>query len=451
MKRPPLRDLFAVRHAEEEPWLSNVIVDNHYLELLTSNLSAIVYGPIGSGKTALRLALNQSAPKNVMVVSWTPDPFISGEVGFELSQIIIQQAMKTWVETIITSATLPVRMKDPMDWVKASLGWFLRQYLPYDPLLYIQTLEAEFTKETITWFTELLAHGHFEIIKSTASWADQARMLLQTLKPAGFQSVWWSVDLRPWTETIDQRLSSILQTLFSTLAFFNIPEISFRFFVPEAFKHTLKDTAGLERHRVRKIDLVWTTAQLKLLIERRLAFGLQVENFSLEELCNDPEFERFIQVYGGLNPRAWLTLLEKFVVAYQVMGKSLDSEDWLAIYRSDPPRLRIDLEKNNVRVGEQEPTLSESEFKIIRFLLERSPTPSKMEEIYYLGLESHREVPSPRDERFVHSTIWRPSVDAHLYRIRKKIEWDHENPIYLTNKARIGYFLNFVDRSFIQS
>ena len=132
---PSPASMFATPTAEQESWLSEVFVRQPVFEQLMDTTSTIVYGASGSGKTALRLSLQQAPPDQVLVVPWSPEPITEMTAGTPLAQAALRQAIQALVERIVQTQQIPERLRQSSSWASVALVWFMREYLSVDDRL----------------------------------------------------------------------------------------------------------------------------------------------------------------------------------------------------------------------------------------------------------------------------------------------------------------------------
>jgi len=438
--------LLASPKAEHEPWLSEVFVRSNAFEQYASAQSFIIYGVPRSGKTALRLFLQQTAPENVLAVPWSPEPIVNPDAGTGtvFAQETMRQALKVLVEYMISHGQMAKRLKDAPRWAGTALAWYLQEYLPVDASFYIESRSTELSPAEITWYLELLDKPPAKIFKETASQNDQLRMLMSILQQAQYQYVWWMIDgLEKWPPQSEKQITLMIDALLSTLAIFEVPQYIFKLFVPASYKEFIKAASGVERHRVSESQLDWTQDALSGLLEKRLAVGFSQPDFKLSQLSEDPDFYAWLKQYGGQNPRTWLALAHPFVDAFQVGQRPLKPESWQAIAQAHPPLLRLIVERQEVQIGESIVSIdSKNEFNILRYLYFHPEKICSLEEIYFCALNGLEQPPRKMDKEWVHKSVWRPALDTALYRLRKKIEQQPGNPVYLRTHPHKGLELN---------
>lgn len=446
---PPLAlsDLFATPSAEREAWLADVFVRPPGAETCFDDESVIVYGLPGAGKTALRLGIQRMAPTNTLVIPWLPEPIHQSEIGSPLAFLALRQAIQRLIEHIPQNPELSSKLKQAPTWTHTALAWFLREYLPLEPVFFIQTQAGHLDSAMLDWYTEILQKPAVTIFTANSSHNDQLRMLVNLLSQAGIQQVWWMVDgLEKWGRDSSQGIHILVEAMLSTLAIFEVPRLVFKIFAPERLRETFVQTSGVARDRLKQFSLQWNQETLTNLVEKRLQAGLQNSQAGLENLCGDPEFITWLSQYAGRNPRTWLGLTHPFIEAIQANVTHLSKEAWYEIARQFPPKLKLFPERQEVKIGEAVYSIDSADgFKILLYLSTRPGQICPLEEVHYLGIKGLQKIPAINEPEWVHKDYWRPALDTTLYRLRQKLEWDSSNPVYLLTHPRRGLELTHVD------
>lgn len=438
--------LFATPTAESESRLEDVFIPTPFVDLCLANESTLVYGAPGTGKTALRLMVQRAAPPQILVVPWTPEPVPDVSLGTPLAQAAIRQAILSLVERMVQSGEICQRLQTAPAWTGLALAWFMREYLPLDPVFYIQSQCAHFPAEQTQWYLDLLQKPPASIFKPDSTQNDQLRMLMNLLQQAGFQTVWWMGDgLERWSSQSGQAIVTLIEAMLSTLAIFDVPRYLFKFFVPDTFQNVLDVTSAAARDRLKTYQLHWDTDGLVALLEKRLQTGFARSGMHLTDLCSEPAFFEWLETYGGKNPRAWLSLLRPFVERFESAPTPVPLTDWRLIARQHPPRLRLVTERQEIWLGEHPISIDSVDgFQILKFLYQRPRQICSLDELYYCGLRGLEKPPRLYDPAWEPKARWRPALDTAIYRLRKRLEWEPSDPVYLVTHPRKGLELAHV-------
>ncbi|MBK9602454.1 MAG: hypothetical protein IPO36_11525 [Anaerolineales bacterium] len=154
--------------AENEPWLGDVFVSPPAFDRLMENRPTILYGESGSGKSALRLEMKRRLNNQTLSVLWMPEPLPESLVsGTPLANQAMRQALRSCVETIILEGKLHQRLAGSPEWVSAALQWFLRAYLPFEPVFFLQSQEIDWQKKRFNGIWNLLDKSTSTLVRKT--------------------------------------------------------------------------------------------------------------------------------------------------------------------------------------------------------------------------------------------------------------------------------------------
>lgn len=425
-------DLFSKLKAEREPWLLQVFVQPGGCDQLASQQSSLIWGGPGAGKSALRLRLAQEIQQNSLVAHWDPEPPADDRLlGTPLFNFALEQALRASIESLVVHGNLHQRLSSDADWARTSLAWFLRKFLPFEPVFYIHSHGAALGAEQVAWYIHLLEQPAQNIMGDGANHSDLLRLLMFTLKAAGYQSVTLLVDgLEKWSGHSDERVRQMLDAILATLAVFDSAELVFKFFVPEVLRARFENSASVLKYRVNQLSLTWDAQLLTALVTRRigLAAGRQV---SAADFCPDVEFWSWLSKYGAQNPRAWLELAQPFAAQFQQnSGQPLDSACWRALAHQNPPVLHTAGQKVWLSACEIV-SVTATEFDLLAYLEQNPGRSCGLEEIYFRGLQKLAQVPAKDARGWISKDDYRGAVDTALYRLRLKVETDPGQPVYL--------------------
>ncbi|MFZ5885624.1 MAG: winged helix-turn-helix domain-containing protein [Chloroflexota bacterium] len=432
---PSAESLFKTLKAENEPWLGDVFVSLPAFERLREDVSTILYGEAGSGKTAMRLALTKEQRERIFNALWTPEPILETITsGTALAQQAMKQALSACAESLVLEGNLPQRLGESSSHIASALQWFLQNYLPFNAILYIQDQANRLPQDDLQWYLKLLEQPLPAVVKEGASFKDQIRLLLMILRAAKYERLWLTIDgIERWTPRgVGDQVEALLEAVLSTLVFFDLKEVSFKFFAPLSFKGALHKTSGVERYRSIETDLTWSVEALREMLEKRLACALSSKKASLASLSDGDEFLNWLKEYGGSSPRAWLGFTAPLVMEYQKRGKRLTSDQTREFILQHPAPLRLHRERREIWLGEKRITdCSTLEFRVLEYLSAHPGKITSLEELYYYAYKELNEVPDKGAPVWTHPKTWRGAMDNVLMRIRQKIEPDPKNPLYL--------------------
>lgn len=437
-----VESLFTTLKAENEPWLGDVFVSLPVFERLQEEHSTILYGEPGSGKTAMLLELRRRQKENIFTVAWRPEPILEAPAtGTALAQQSINQALQTCVENLVLEGNLPQRLGEPSRDIGSALQWFLHNHLPFEAGFYIQNQANRLSQDDLQWYLKLLEQPLSLIVKNQTSLKDQLRLLLMVLRAAKYERLWLMVDgLERWTpRQTGEQIEAALEAVLSTLVFFDLPDIAFKFFIPTSLKNILHKTSGVERHRSSEANLTWSAEALQGIAEKRLGCALSAKKASLDSLCDGDEFLNWLKEYGGTSPRAWLGFTAPLAATYQKHGKRLTSAQTREFIREHPAPLRLRHERSEVWLGEKRIVSNSAlEFRVLEYLAARPEKLASLEELYYYAYKELSAPPDKGDPAWSAPDTWRGAMDNVLMRIRQKIEPDPKTPRYLVTRHGKG-------------
>ncbi|WKZ44932.1 MAG: hypothetical protein QY302_03955 [Anaerolineales bacterium] len=432
---PSVDSLFYTLKAENEPWLGDVFVSLPIFERLQEEHSTILYGESGSGKTAVRLELTKQAGQKTFTAFWQPEPILETQVtGTPLAQQAIKQALQACTEILVLEGDLPGRLGGPVAHIASALQWFLKNYLPFEAAFYIQDQTKHLSQDDLQWYLKLLEQSFPAVVKEQSSIKDQLRLLMSVLRAAKYERLWLMVDgLERWTprQTAGQ-VEALLEAVLSTLVFFDLPDVAFKFFLPAPLKNALHKTIGVERHRSDEADLIWSPDTLRKMVENRLACALSSKKVSLASLCDEGQFLNWLKEYGGASPRAWLRFTAPLIIEFQQSGKRLTPSQTHEFIHQHPAPLRLRPERSEIWLGEKCVANSSAlEFRVLEYLVAHPEKLASLEELYYYAYKKLNSPPDKGESEWAPQETWRGAMDNVLMRIRQKIEPDPKNQIYL--------------------
>lgn len=432
---PSAESLFKTLKAENEPWLGEVFVSMPVFERVKAGSSTILYGEVGSGKTAMRLVLTSQAEEKTFTALWMPEPNLEDSAaGTALARQGMKQALRACMEALILEGKLPQRLGEPSSHIASALQWFLRNYLPFDANFYLQSQIDRLSQDELQWYKKLLNQRFNPITNEQTSLKDQIQLLLMILRAAKYERLQLVIDgLERWTtRQTGAQIEALLEAVLSTLVFFDLPDIAFKFFVLASLKSALHKTGGVERHRAAETDLIWSAEELQAVLEKRLEYALSSKKTSLDSLCDGDVFLTWLKEYGGASPRIWLELTAPLMTEYRKHNKQLTSAQTREFTLQHPVPLRLNRERQEVWLGEKCITASSPlEFRVLECLSAHPGEITSLEELYYYVYKELNTVPDKGDPAWTHPKTWRGAMDNVLLRIRQKIEPEPKKPIYL--------------------
>jgi hypothetical protein len=429
--------------AEEEHWLAHCFVYPDEFSLMGGLRSVAVFGKPGSGKSAVcRILLEEagafSSEPRYLIVRWQPMPAaLEAMTGFQSVPGQIAHLFDSCAYTLLEHlVTAPARWHKAPSWARRFLVWFIQHFLVGDRGIRIGPLEERVGRDGKRVLSGVLQEEGNSLMP-TDQWSLIGRELSKTVQRLGWEGIWVVVDgIEPWVETQPQRAEAALTALFASLPLFQETSLAYKAFLPFRLQPTLASTAGIERGRIQRCYLTWREEQLLLLVERRLtlAFGRPM---TLQHLCGAPGLLDWLRRAGGDSPRAWLETIRP-LVAYALarcLTEPVPEETWKTLRSRYPPRLEFNEETGSIRVGGREVpggSLPSGGLRLLRYLYRNAGRPISWEELHYRGYRELSSIPRvPDDPGYEERKNWEPTLFTRLSELRKAIEPDPEDPIYI--------------------
>ena len=281
--------VFGNLRAEDEPWLADCFIPPVAFKEMGETGSIVVFGPPGSGKSALReMLIKQSrVPSDrprYLIARWHPDPLQFGpEAGYQAVPGQVANVLDACAMAVLEYvAALPSTWGEAPKWTRRMLTWFVRRFAQgniVDRAGYLLEQDQEASAVTMILGAEVerdLVPPH--------NWPQVAAELSKALKRLGLEGVWVVMDgLEPWVETQFDQVVSSLHAFLATLPLFERAAFAYKAFLPSVLQPDLAAAAGMERSRIQPYRLAWQERQLIEMVERRLALALERQTFGVAE------------------------------------------------------------------------------------------------------------------------------------------------------------------------
>ncbi len=436
---------FEILRAEREgDWLDQVFVPPRQFDRMKATESALIIGSEGSGKTALEIQLMRFAARqaNILTVPWQlslPPPEVSDVVAFLLAQAFdaLSQVLARHF------ASQPEHFTILPEWAQDFFHWFIREHLQVNIDYLLKRLVEDASEEGKQLLKNLFL-GSFPKVLSLPTFETILLNLSENIQKAGWKGIWFFVKGldRPYS-VFPERLIQTLNFFLSTLDLFQESELAFKILLSEeAGKHALRARA-VQTGRIMLYFLKWQEEDLHYLVDRRLQMVFQDKNITLQTLCTDPEWMRWIRRYAGSTPRGWLELVRPMLMAYDERGHPIPVHGWQEIYRSSPPLLRVDLDQDRVFIGRSEIHLTGYPYQLLRYLYQHRDRACTRSELFYRAILGRDREPRTEEEGREPVKAWENTLDIHIHRLRQAVEWDTRKgvpPLYIVSergKSRI--------------
>ncbi len=440
---------FEALRAENEPWLRDCFVFPANFDQISGERSMAIYSRSGLGKSALCAMLAQYARENqVLPVRWQLVPSTLGSLEpFQPAQI--EQILDACASAVLEQLVFcPGMWSEAPRWVRRMLGWFIHTYVQGDLSIRIGHLsEGDQDVPAGSVLQEIVALPPEKALFPPHNVRLILTELSKALQRMGIQGTWILVD--PEEPTAENRAALIqaVHDFFSTLPLFDEDRFAYKWFLPAWSENEVLGASGFERRRLERLSLSWTPAELRQIVERRLAVATAGEITHLEQLCAAPAFWDWLEKVGGDCPWEWLNQTRPLLKHYlgHLPRAAVSEETWRELRQDYPPRLSLDEASRGIFVGgrqvpaEQVPPQSYLFFKYLYGNPNRIVSKAELYYRVYLGAET---IPrGPADEGYEGSAEYAGIVDTALWRLRQAIEPDPEDPVLLKTVRGHGVFL----------
>ncbi len=450
---PPGLAAFDALRAEDEPWLASCYVSPAEFSLMAGARSALIFGEEGSGKSALRLALERawqpSDPKSGWLqVEWPINALIGPVENLADSALAIRQQRQVF-DTVARgllrwSGQHPALWRSATDGKRLALVWFVQNFVIGDLSACAAALAEDVTIVDPTVVREIAAAEPANLLSSDASPRAVVAFLMEALGGLGIAGIRILVDhVEPWWESQSKPLTETLYSLLSTLELFEHPAFIYKMLLPAGLSPQLSRASGVIRRRVQMFHLRWSIPQLVAMLERRLAFAVGRTGFTLADLGPADALQNWLARCGAQSPRGWLETVQPFLAVYlsQQTPRPLTDAECLAIQQNHPPVVAID-SAGAVTVGWRRiEGLGAGHLALLRHLLDRPGQLCPRRRLYTAYIEAY---PDGRAEPDARPAEYASVLDSALWRLRSLIEPVPETPVLLETKKGQGVLLRVV-------
>lgn len=440
--------------AEEEPWPVGVtFIRPPIFGQAAGSRSFILYGGPGSGKTALRKALESATDR--FMIHWmpTPDPDARAKgtpgVRAELEQVFSAFAMELSAQLLKDFS----RLDQSPEWVKKVTGWFLKRYLPEgfeapDAAALLEQAEpGNAARLRSAWES-----GQANYLKPDTPFRTIVDHMMKSLAAMGWPGACVMVDgLEGMVEIEREALAATLEVFLSSLFLFDDARFHYKLFLPETLERDLAGCTAIERQRVSVLNLFWAEEHLKCAATRRLACATGQDAITLKDIFNhDQRLADWLMRCGGPTPRGWLEYMKPILAEYletaaRGPARPLTEKEWLTARQRSSVRLLFHADSGELIVGARRiDTLTPAELAIIRYLYGYQNKLVSKEKLYrevILPFYSDAPDAAPKSAEKIMRKDYEDSINTALWRLRKEIEPDPKRPIFLISERDKGIML----------
>ncbi|MBL8152798.1 MAG: winged helix-turn-helix transcriptional regulator [Anaerolineae bacterium] len=490
---------FRHRHAnEEQNDLPDYFVPTPYYDRIIhedEDASSVFFAERGCGKSAHRIMVAaECAANEILAVEYTQLGTIPERAGkdrnsirtYDHLELIFRAGLRAYLRDLAKDPTLPVPRdpswfirlraffdhfaRDELDMLTGIPRWLRRAEgsLPSEPdwievatykqpgrlLQQVWIDDTDFIELPFVQVLLRLVDTRADAMELESVAANELlRNFAELMVEAGFKRVYILVDGLDEPGPFASDLGLAVQSIIMMLVDLPLMEVSlapFKWFLPLEMRDRIMAHPGVRKDRLRLRDMVWEPQYLTDLLQSRLRYFSDQKRMSLGQLSDDSLrsiIDADIVQRAGGNPRRLLELATNLLEAHVRLNAQQDLlsiDDWREALRrtfgeaaaESPPRATIvplwfNPEQDSFFIGERRIDLADTPFDLLTFMYDR---PNRV--VSWVDFQEKSEVLMSED-----------SVRQNVKRIRKQIEPDPENPVYLTNVRGKGYRLMHTDRT----
>lgn len=414
--------------AEDEPWLAACYVPPPDFDLIAGARSVLVFGPPGSGKTALFQALQRHlSSAQRLVVDWQPPRLDEDAPQALTATALFHHILSRIAQALLAHlAACPDRLMAAPS--RQTISWFIYRYLG-----------EEVPPEQERLLGDRLPHHWLEN-------RHEAHLINELVKALREVNIFATIVLANLGEPFDPQpdLGS-LEAFFSTLTLFENRALVYKVIAPLSLKTPLAWTGSVDRRRVDTYTLRWSEKELTAMVVRRLALAAGTEINALSEVCEDPALGLWLERTGSDSPRGWLESFRTVAVQYLRLGRPIASAEWLDICKKSAPPLVFEAGDPTVvftgwrRIDD----LPDVSLALLRYLYDHRDRDCSRDELYHRAYLPAR-YPEGAEKRKALSKDapkdYRSLLDTAISRLRDRIEPNPNSPIYIVTRKQ-GYKL----------
>jgi DNA-binding response OmpR family regulator len=439
--------------AEQETWLAQCYVPPADFPLMAGWRSALIFGDAGSGKTALRLALERDwhppgVKPPVLLVHW---PVALAPVSERTGTALVLEHVGQIMD-VVARALLQHLVRYPEDWgaapswVQNTWAWFVQRHWRGDLAHHVASVESQYPAEGLALLRQMALASVPDILYPGTPTPLVIAELVKALEVVGLAGVRIVVDgLEPWVTADARRLAEHLEQFLSALALFEHARFAYAMLLPSVLESPLWSAGGVIRRRADCYTLEWESETLQMIVERRLALALGQTDFALKQLGPAELLLRWLERCAGQSPRGWLQSIRPFLVTYLSHTKRegarepLTKEQCMTVQDRHPPRIFVDLDSGRVTVGWRAVSgLQAGQQALLYYLYRRRGQTCDRRDVYRAYLEgTGRKLPAQELAKDYASAL-----DNAIYRLRQAIEPDPTNPVLVVTVKGEGFRLD---------
>ena len=431
---PPGLAAFGALRAEDEPWLLNCYVPPAEFALMSGPRSTLLFGEVGSGKSAARRALTQiwekgNGDNGWLIAVWPVNALLG--VGGDLTGSILANRQQAQIFDAVARVLLmrlgasPNIWNAAPDWARVTLTWFVKDYFQGNLETYIAALIDQETVPRPEVLHAFLERKQSQVLAPTAPPATVIDQLTRALSRLGFQGIRILVEnIEPWWEVYASELSRSLSDFLSTLSLFEHPNFVYTMFLPTEMAPHLIRSSSVVRRRVQAFTLRFSHLECMTVVDRRIALALGRQRFDLAELGPVEVLKTWLIGCGGDSPRGWLEAVRPFFATYLGTNsgqghRALTTAECRKVQQRHPPILEL-VPGGQVRVGWRRVNdLSAGHMAILRYLYDHMGQVCSRKDLYKVYVEA---APGGQVEADAKPLEYAGILDSAIWRLRAIIE-----------------------------
>ncbi|MEI6179180.1 MAG: winged helix-turn-helix domain-containing protein [Chloroflexales bacterium] len=448
--------LFGQLRAEREvAWLPKAFVAPREVAALGGMRSVAIIGAGGSGKSALRQWLEAEVnppgqPPRILVATWRPTFPHTPLAGSRAANAWVAQALDVCMAALLDYlAHYPQTLRSNANWVTATVQWLIHQHLSDmagNRELLLDRLSEGADPAGAALLRELLIGEPPTVFRPDTPAPRLIAALTDVVRRLKLAGIWVMVDGLEHLVDEDAVLAeTMVSALLATLGVFEEQQFAVKLFAPHELAHPITTSSAVSRRRIDRYWLRWSVPELMALLERRIALLLDRPTFTMAALYAPHEVAATFACYGGLLPREWLLLARAFVRAYLDQGAQhcLTTEQWVQIWRTNPPPLRVDLQDHRAFIGQGEiKQIPGTAQRLLEYLYRHRDQLCTRSELYFCGMLGLDAVPRVKgDPGYAAPDEWENLINTSLWRLRNLVERDPSMPIYIVTRRGKGITL----------
>jgi hypothetical protein len=423
----------------EQEWLHDAFVPPPRFAEMADELSIVVFGESGSGKTALRLAIQRAftppeKPDGHLLINWSPPPPGSDAVSSEQAEVYMGHLFDACAQALLLYiGQNPQRYREVKPWAQESMRDFVHHFLKIDLEYAIRRIEEDCIPEgfDLLW-QQMPCSSEYRVFTSEMPLPNIINEFSLMLTKLWLKGAWILVDqVESYLDVHQQKVEASLLSILSSLALFEERGFVLKLMLPLELRTIVNQSTVITRRRVETFNLDWRTKDneknLVELVKKRLALAAGKSTFDLNDLTKNPSrlldwLKRF-----GCSPRGWLALTRPVYVAWAQKRQPLSDKALVEVLRNNPPRLKLDIEQSRVYLGEGEVKgLEPGAYRVLEYLYKNRGRVCTRDEIYYYAMEEQDHAPIKGQLGYKHPVVWQGALNTILWRLRNKLRGEHE-------------------------